>query len=110
MSWRSKYSTVSKEERYSIKPTLVKNGKVAKMGEVRKSWHPSKKLVVRVKSRNSEAFVHFGDVQYEDYTEHKDKARRNSYLLRSKGIRNGNGKLSWKDPFSPSYYSVRILW
>lgn len=110
MSWRTDYSKISKENRFSMKPTLVKNGSVVRVGDIRKSWIPTKKLVVRVKSRNNEEFIHFGDVNYEDFTEHKDKDRRKRYLKRAKGIKNKNGRYTWKDPFSPNYYSVRILW
>jgi hypothetical protein len=50
--------------------------------------------------------VHFGQMGYEDYTKHKDKERRASYLRRATKI-----KGDWKDnKFSPNNLSINILW
>lgn len=53
--------------------------------------------------------VKFGDVRYEDYTQHRDPARRENYLRRSAGIRNARG-LTKDDPLSANYWSRRYLW
>lgn len=51
-------------------------------------------------------WVHFGAIQYEDYTKHKDRTRRKSYLARSTHIR---GK--WRrDKFSPNRLAISLLW
>jgi hypothetical protein len=65
-------------------------------------------------------WVHFGDSSMQHYKDnalgiwsnldHGDKQRRKSYLARAKGIKNKQGKLTWKDPESPNYYSVKYLW
>lgn len=51
-------------------------------------------------------YVHFGDMRYEDFLKHKDKTRRNAYLRRASNI---NGP--WKDDkYSPNNLSINILW
>lgn len=65
--------------------------------------------------------IHFGDTRYEQYKDstglnlyshlnHNDPVRRKNYLARAKGIRDKNGNLTYKDPESPNYYSVKYLW
>ena len=54
----------------------------------------------------NEKWVHFGQMDYEDYTKHKDKDRRKNYLSRSTKIK-GN----WKsNKYSPNNLSIHILW
>lgn len=53
-----------------------------------------------------EKWVHFGNIDYEDYTYHRDPERRRNYLARSGGI---SGK--WKsDPYSPNNLARKLLW
>lgn len=65
--------------------------------------------------------VHFGDSRYQHYRDttglglyshldHNDKDRKKRYLARAKGIRDKNGRLTWKNPESANYYAVRYLW
>jgi len=54
--------------------------------------------------------IHFGATGYKDYTQHKDKKRRENYCKRSAGIRDGNGKLTKNNPESANYYSRKFLW
>jgi len=50
--------------------------------------------------------VHFGQMGYEDFTKHKDPARRDNYLKRTANI-----KGDWRsDKFSPNNLSRNILW
>jgi hypothetical protein len=50
--------------------------------------------------------INFGSIDYEDFTKHKDKQRRDNYLKRSAGIR-GN----WKNnKYSANMLSRKILW
>ena len=51
-------------------------------------------------------WVNFGQIGYEDYTKHKDKKRRKSYLTRSRGML-GNWK---KNKYSANNLSMHILW
>ena len=82
-----------------------------------KSTRPGKKYMVVVNGKT----IHFGDSssqQYRDTTglglythlNHNDEKRRASYLARAKGIKNGQGRLTWQDKNSPNYYSIRWLW
>ena len=54
----------------------------------------------------TDKYIHFGNINYEDYLYHRDENRRYNYLKRSAGIR-GN----WKNNnYSPNNLSRRILW
>lgn len=50
-----------------------------------------------------EKYIHFGQMGFQDFTVHKDKARRASYLNRSSGIKG-------KDKYSPNQLSRNLLW
>lgn len=51
-------------------------------------------------------YVHFGQMGYEDFTRHKNLLKRNKYLARSLNIK-GN----WKDnKYSPNNLSIHLLW
>lgn len=65
--------------------------------------------------------IHFGSremSQYRDSTglglyshlDHGDKERRKRYLARAKGIKDKNGNLTWNNPESANYYSIKYLW
>ena len=81
-----------------------------------KSDKPNKKLMVVVNGK----VIHFGQVGYEHYKDktglldpklnHGDKERRKDYLKRAKGIKDKEGNLTYKDPESANYHSVRLLW
>jgi len=75
-----------------------------------KSKAKNKKFSVYVMKDGKKKLIHYGDSRYEDFTQHKDKERRKSYLLRAKGIRNKKGELTWKDKNSANYWSVKTLW
>ena len=50
--------------------------------------------------------VHFGHIDYEDYTKHKDPQRQHNYLLRA-----SNMKGNWKNnPYSKNNLSISLLW
>ena len=69
------------------------------------------KYSVYVKNSNGKPkLLHFGDSRYQDFTQHKDEKRRASYLKRAKGIKNKQGKLTWKDKNTKNYWSVHYLW
>ena len=48
--------------------------------------------------------IHFGDKRYEDFTQHKNKKRRELYILRHEKNEN------WNDPETPGALSRYILW
>jgi len=66
-----------------------------------------KKKMVLVKRGDKKKLVHFGEKGYKH--NYSDKAKKN-YLTRSAGIKNKSGELTKNDPFSPNYWSRRILW
>jgi len=69
----------------------------------------NKKFSVYVMKEGKKKLINFGDSNYKDYTQHKDKERRKSYLARSAGIRDKNGKLTKDDKNSANYWA-RTLW
>ena len=86
--------------------------------EFKKSTRKGKKYSVISPSGKT---IHFGALdmeQYKDSTglglysdkDHLDEKRRKSYLARAKGIKNKKCELTWKDPESANYYSVKFLW
>jgi len=76
-------------------------GKTAKLYP---STNPQKKYDIF--DPKNKHWVHFGQIGYEDYTKHKNKARRKNYLTRSGRIR-GDWK---KNRYSANNLSRRILW
>ena len=54
--------------------------------------------------------IHFGDSRYEDFTQHRDEKRRSSYLKRAMGIRNKQGRQTYRIKTSPNFWSVNLLW
>ena len=69
-----------------------------------------KKYSVYVMKEGKKRLINFGDSSMEDYTQHRDKVRRKSYLARSAGIRDKEGKLTYLDKNSANYWSRKVLW
>ena len=63
------------------------------------------KYVVEYKDKK----IHFGSAKTEDYITHKDKDRRQKYLNKAKKIKHKDGRLTYKLPFYPNYWSVNLL-
>ena len=60
----------------------------------------------QILDQNTNKFVHFGSLAYEDFTKHKDLQRQKNYIIRASNIK-GN----WKsDKFSPNNLSLYLLW
>jgi hypothetical protein len=92
-----KYSTPKQAQKMAYKYL----GKTAKLYP---SIIPEKKY--RICDPNTNNWIHFGQIGYEDYTQHKDKKRRHNYLTRTAKMR-GN----WKsNPYSANNLSRNILW
>jgi hypothetical protein len=86
--------------------------------EFKKSTRKGKKYMVKSKSGK---WIHFGDSNSEQFKDstglglytnknHNDKERRKRYLARAKGIKNKKGELTWNNPESANYFSVKFLW
>lgn len=68
------------------------------------SINPSNRKNKKFKATFSDGkVIHFGDSNYEDYTQHKDLSRRIRYIQRHK-----NDKLD--DPTSAGALSMFLLW
>jgi len=77
---------------------------LGKTAKIYPANNPQKKY--KIYDPKNEKWVNFGQIGYEDYTKHKDKKRRKSYLSRSSKMR-GN----WKtNPYSANNLSIHILW
>lgn len=50
--------------------------------------------------------THFGQIPYQDFTQHANKTRRRNYLNRATNIK-GDWK---KDPYSPNNLAIHLLW
>lgn len=89
--------------------------------EFKKSTRKGKKYMVKV----GDKWIHFGAIvngvpmeQFKDSTglglysnyDHKDKERRKRYLARAKGIKDKQGNLTWNNPESANYFSIKFLW
>ena len=55
-------------------------------------------------------YIHFGATGYEDFTEHKDPARRANYRRRHGAIKLKDGRLAYTVKSSPSFWSWELLW
>lgn len=68
------------------------------------SSRKTKKYMLR--NPNNNKLVHFGEMNFEDFTKHQNLERRQAYLNRSSKIK-GN----WKNnKYSPNNLSMNILW
>lgn len=74
-----------------------------KYGKIYVSPNKTKKYCVVTPT---DKVVSFGAINYEDFTKHRDKERRKSYLSRSTKI-----KGDWqKNKFSPNNLAIHLLW
>ena len=73
---------------------------------LQKSSRKNKKFVVSYGGKE----IHFGDKNAEDYYQHKSKKRRESYLKRARGIRDKQGRQTYRDKTSPNFWSYWINW
>jgi len=97
---------------------MKKNGKIEYRGYIFDGYNipinarkgDTHKKAVLVKFDDAIKLVRFGLRGMKDYTQHYDEKRRENYLARSGGIKDKTGRLTKDDPFSPNYWSRRILW
>lgn len=69
--------------------------------DVRPSRRKLKKIEVRVPGAR-ERWVAAGHTDYADYTTHRDRARRASYLKRARGMPHPK--------WSPNFIAINLLW
>ena len=92
--------------KYSDPTKVFKKAKeyLGKNVEIKLSTKEHKKYMVL--NPETDKWIHFGQMGYEDYTKHKDLERRKSYLARA-----SNMKGEWRNnPYSPNNLSIHILW
>ena len=86
-------------------PIIAQKRAYAYLGKTAKLYPASKKQK-KYRIWNGYKWINFGQLGYQDYTRHKDKTRRRSYLARSRKIRG-----DWKrNKYSPNNLSIHILW
>lgn len=102
----------TKNPKYKLLKQYSDIGKVAQnakglykqFGNIFISTRPNKKFMI--KNPKTGKWVHFGQMNFEDFTKHKDQERRIRYLKRAMNIK-GN----WRnDAFSPNILSINLLW
>ena len=72
-----------------------------------KSTRAGKKMMVKIMKNGKPAIIFFGDTNYRH--NYSAKARK-SYLARSGGIKNKQGKLTKNDKNTSNYWSRKVLW
>lgn len=77
--------------------------KLLELKEVNDGKHKYKVVLLNTDT-NRKKTVKFGAAGYEDYTEHKDKERKERYIERHKKNEN------WNDPSSAGFWSRWLLW
>lgn len=79
---------------------------MVKLISVDKSPNPKKKLraTFYIPSQDTYQYIDFGAVDFEDYTTHKDKTRRQRYIERHQKNEN------WNLPLTAGTLSRYILW
>jgi len=75
-----------------------------------KSTRKGKKGMVYVMKNGKKSLIHFGDSSMTDFSKGASAAQRKSYLARSGGIRNKEGKLTKNDKNSANYWSRKVNW
>ena len=74
--------------------------------DLKRSTRKNKKWMVKYKGK----WIHFGDLRYTDFTQHRDKERRRAYLKRARGIRDKQGRLTYTNKNNANYWAIKILW
>ena len=74
------------------------------------SSQSDKKGMVFIKKDGKKRLIHFGAAGFTDKTKGASKAQQKSYLSRSAGITNKQGKLTKDDRDSANYWSRTVNW
>ena len=91
--------------RYS-NPTEVNRRAKKYLGKTAKISLSTKKDKKYMVTTPQGKIVHFGQMNYEDFTRHKNKIRRKNYLSRSRKIK-GDWK---KNKYSANNLAIHLLW
>ena len=74
------------------------------------SSNPKKKGMVYVKKDGKKRLIHFGDSSMTEKKKGATKAQQKSYLARSAGIVDGQGRKTANNRNSANYWSRKINW
>jgi len=98
---------VKKYNKLKHKQRKIKhNGKMITLYKPVESDRKDKKLQVYIEKDGRIQNIHFGNTNYEDFTIHKDKDRKENYCARSKGMCKKYGC----DESSANFWSRMVLW
>ena len=86
---------------YTDYDTVKEKARQMQLGEVYPSTRSDKKYMIENPFTNK--IVHWGQMNYEDWTKHRDNERR-------KNFRNRNAKWANADPYTPAFLSYYLLW
>jgi nucleoside-diphosphate-sugar epimerase len=76
-----------------------------------KSKRSYKKFAAVLVDNNKIMFeIHFGDLRYDDYRQHRSEKRKNNYLARAMEIKDQMGRLTRDKILSPNWWSIHVLW
>ena len=73
------------------------------------SFNYSKRKNLKYVVEYNDKKIHFGSAKTEDFITHQDKDRRQKYLNKAKKIKDKDGRLTYKLPFYPNFWSVNLL-
>ena len=97
----------TKKKKKLIKIREVVNNSIEKKEKKERKKRKNNKYVATLPGGKK---IHFGSSNYLDFLIHEDKERRERYLARAKKIKNKNGELTFNNPESANYWSVKLLW
>ena len=55
-------------------------------------------------------WIHFGHIDYEDFTQHHDPERRKRYRKRASKIINKEGQFTYRIKTTPNFWAYHVLW
>ena len=65
-------------------------------------------VYVKADNKKGRKRIGFGYKPMQDFSQHKDQKRRQSYLARAKGIKNKQGELTYKLKDTANYWAVKL--
>jgi len=108
-----KLGSKDKKKRNLKAKTITYQGVKYKLGASKISTNKNKKRVREITNLSTGVTkkVHYGYKPMDNYGNgHRSEKRRDNYLSRSAGIRDGQGNLTKGNPMSPNFLSREDLW
>ena len=73
---------------------------------LQQSTRKNKKFMVEYGGKK----IHYGHSAYQDFLDHRDSKRRDSYKKRARGIKDNSGKLTYLNKNSANFWAYHTLW